>query len=123
MPIFYPYQKRAFEAYKNKYQIEKKTGYFQPYGKDLQVENMPFQFGEYVKRNPENVPSHIDYRNGEKVSMYAEKSRYWQYVDPNIEDPKSIQNFSSDFIYFIVKDHQGNWVNLCYKCRNSRLEL
>ena len=59
LPIFAPYQKKAFEAYKNKYQFEKKTGYFKTYGKDLQIDFIPFKFGEYEKRNVENIPSHV----------------------------------------------------------------
>ena len=111
LPIFYPYQKRAFEAYKNRYQLEKKTGYFRTYGKDLQITTMPFKFVEYEKRNAENIPSHVEYQDGLRTGLYAEKSRYWQYVDPNIEDSKSIQNCSSDFIDFIIQDHSGKWVS------------
>jgi hypothetical protein len=45
-----------------------------------------------------------------KFKLYAEHSRYWKLVDPNINDPKSIQNKSTDMVFFIVKNDNGEWV-------------
>jgi hypothetical protein len=34
----------------------------------------------------------------------------WRFTDPNIADPKSIQTYSSNNVFFIVKNKSGKWV-------------
>ena len=84
-----------------------------PLPKELVIEQGDYLFEEYEKANPENIPSHETTINGETV-FYRENARYWKYVDPKVTDSKSIQAFSSDNVFFIVQNNNGEWVHLCY---------
>lgn len=42
--------------------------------------------------------------------IYAENSKYWKLVDPNIKDEASIQYKPSEMVFLIVKNEQGDWV-------------
>lgn len=71
------------------------------------MDNGEYLFGEYERVNPENIVSHRQSLSKTEVYEYAENSRYWRYTDPEVQDPKSIQNYSSDNIFLIVKDNSG----------------
>lgn len=58
--------------------------------------------------NADNFITH--FKQGKDREMYAENSKYWKFVDPNIQDPTSIQYRSSEMVYFIVKNEHGIWV-------------
>jgi hypothetical protein len=58
LPIFLPYHEQAFNFYKHRYQMSKKTGYYTPLPKELVIEQGDYLFEEYEKSNPENIPSH-----------------------------------------------------------------
>ena len=69
--------------------------------------------------NDENEITHqIILSQTEKIN-YREDSRAWKFVDPNINDPKSIQTHSSESVFMLVNE-KGKWVSDVL-CRNSQL--
>ena len=117
-PIFVPYHEKKFGYYKRKYNFLKNTGYYSEIPKDLQMESGDYLFGEYERINPENQTTHRHEVSKAEVHEYAANSRYWKYTDPNIEDPSSIQAYSSDNVFFITKGMDGEWV---YNMHNSEI--
>ncbi len=60
--------------------------------------------------NLENQPTHMIRVEGEPV-YYRANSRLYRYVDPTIVDPHSIQTYSSNNVFLIVKNKLNKWVH------------
>lgn len=111
VPIFAPYHPKNFEAYRNRYVYAKKTGFYVPIPTQLKIDEGDNPFQNYDETNEENAISHqIVLSQTEKIS-YRENSKVWRHTDPNIIDPHSIQTYSSNNVYLIVKE-KGKWVTL-----------
>ena len=89
--------------------MAKKTNYYIPLPKDLIIEEGDYLFAEYEKSNPENIPTHEIVVNNE-TTYYRDHARYWRFTDPEIKDGNSIQAYSSDNVFFIVQNNNGEWV-------------
>ena len=108
-PIFHPYHERTFKGLQNRYSYGKKTGFSVEIPKDLRIPEGDYPFRDYDENNLENRVSHeIKLSQTEKIT-YRENSKLWKFTDPNIKDPHSIQTYSSDNVFLIVKE-KGKWV-------------
>ncbi len=110
MPIFYPFEARTHSYYRNRYQISKKANFISDFPKEIKLEDGDYIFGDYDKMNIENVPTHEIKVDGEPV-FYRANSRLWRHVDPTIVDPHSIQTYSSNNVFLIVKNKGNKWVD------------
>jgi hypothetical protein len=109
IPIFSPYKAGNFTSLRNRYAYAKKTGFYVPIPNQLKLDEGDNPFETYDESNDENVVSHqIVISQTEKIN-YRENSRVWRHVDPTVVDPHSIQTYSSENVFLIVKEN-GEWV-------------
>lgn len=120
-PIFFNLSDKEFEYMKYRSQLDKKlkTGIEVP--KELLTFELNFQADALINKNIENFKTHQDPETG---NYYCGHSKYYKNVDPNLDDPKSIQNAPNYKVYFLVKNKEnGEWeFPTCPLLENQKFE-
>jgi hypothetical protein len=115
LPIFFPYTPERFNCYKTSFGFRQRTNNLATPPKELQLDEVENIWEEHERSNIENITTHRNTISKTEVYEYSENSRYWKLVDPSIQDPHSIQTYSSDNVFLIVKGENGKWVHIFAK--------
>lgn len=110
LPLLLAYDSDMVKTFKQKYELIRRTEYYNTAPQEFS-ENTGSPQLEYERISGDNMITH-QRGSGKNREIYAEHSKYWQFVDPNEQDPRSIQFKPCEFLFLLVRNEAGEWVHL-----------
>lgn len=85
LPIFLPYNKQLHKIMRQRYALSHKLGFYNTAPKVLS-ENTGNPQEVFERQNTDNMITHLKRLPDGGREIYAENSKYWKLVDPEIKD-------------------------------------